>query len=170
MTAKSEGDLQEEQKQREDKTDCGGSSGNYRGELTAHQKDVRRSPISETKENGEEELRCFLTRTEATTIAYTLSSTLWRRKRVLVGSEPDHQLRNGDRRLRKCWTSWRMNTLTGLLQKLADGGGNKGWNTCTFYMTERGIFATVLCSAEEINPQFTIRNYQQRAARGVRLL
>ena len=49
----------------------------YRGEHDSLQKDFRRSPISETKENG-----CFLTRTEATTIAYTRFIThWWRRKR-----------------------------------------------------------------------------------------
>lgn len=54
----------------------------YRGEHDSLQKDFRRSPISETKENGEEELRMFLTRTEATTIAYTRFIThWWRRKR-----------------------------------------------------------------------------------------
>ena len=55
----------------------------YRGEHDSLQKDFRRSPISETTENGGGgNADVFLTRTEATTIAYTRFIThWWRRKR-----------------------------------------------------------------------------------------
>ena len=53
----------------------------YRGEHDSLQKDFRRSPISETKENGEEELRMFFNPNRSN-IAYTRFIThWWRRKR-----------------------------------------------------------------------------------------
>ena len=71
----------------------------YRGEHDSLQKDFRRSPISETKENGEEEMRMFFNPNRSNHhCVHPFHHTLVAQKTAyLVGREPTISVRNGDR-------------------------------------------------------------------------
>lgn len=138
----------------------------YRGEHDSLQKDFRRSPISETKENGEEELRMFFNPNRSNHhCVHPFHHTLVAQKTAyLVGREPTISVRNGDRAFEEMLTELADEHFNGMLQSWLTGRRTRGWNTCTFIMTERGIFATVLCRRRK-SSQFTMRNISRSCAR-----
>ena len=100
----------------------------YRGEHDSLQKDFRRSPISETKENGEEEMRMFFNPNRSNHhCVHPFHHTLVAQKTAyLVGREPTISVRNGDRAFEEMLTELADEHFNGVLQSWLTGAANKG--------------------------------------------
>ena len=99
----------------------------YRGEHDSLQKDFRRSPISETKDNGEEELRMFFNPNRSNHhCVHPFHHTLVAQKTAyLVGREPTISVRNGDRAFEEMLTELADERFNGVLQSRLAGAANK---------------------------------------------
>ena len=114
----------------------------YRGEHDSLQKDFRRSPISETKENGEEEMRMFFNPNRSNHhCVHPFHHTLVAQKTAyLVGREPTISVRNGDRAFEEMLTELADEHFNGVLQSWLTGAANKGVEYLHVYYDGEGNF------------------------------
>lgn len=141
----------------------------YRGEHDSLQKDFRRSPISETKENGEEELRMFFNPNRSNHhCVHPFHHTLVAQKTAyLVGREPTISVRNGDRAFEEMLTELADEHFNGMLQSWLTGAANKGVEYLHVYYDGEGNFRYCIVPAEEIIAIYD-EEYQQELREVIR--
>ena len=141
----------------------------YRGEHDSLQKDFRRSPISETKENGEEELRMFFNPNRSNHhCVHPFHHTLVAQKTAyLVGREPTISVRNGDRAFEEMLTELADEHFNGMLQSWLTGAANKGVEYLHVYYDGEGNFRYCIVPAEEIIAIY-VEVYQQELREVIR--
>lgn len=141
----------------------------YRGEHDSLQKDFRRSPISETKENGEEELRMFFNPNRSNHhCVHPFHHTLVAQKTAyLVGREPTISVRNGDRAFEEMLTELADEHFNGVLQSWLTGAANKGVEYLHVYYDGEGNFRYCIVPAEEIIAIYD-EEYQQELREVIR--
>ena len=141
----------------------------YRGEHDSLQKDFRRSPISETKENGEEELRMFFNPNRSNHhCVHPFHHTLVAQKTAyLVGREPTISVRNGERAFEEMLTELADEHFNGMLQSWLTGAANKGVEYLHVYYDGEGNFRYCIVPAEEIIAIYD-EEYQQELREVIR--
>lgn len=141
----------------------------YRGEHDSLQKDFRRSPISETKENGEEEMRMFFNPNRSNHhCVHPFHHTLVAQKTAyLVGREPTISVRNGDRAFEEMLTELADEHFNGVLQSWLTGAANKGVEYLHVYYDGEGNFRYCIVPAEEIIAIYD-EEYQQELREVIR--
>lgn len=139
------------------------------GEHDSLQKDFRRSPISETKENGEEELRMFFNPNRSNHhCVHPFHHTLVAQKTAyLVGREPTISVRNGDRAFEEMLTELADEHFNGMLQSWLTGAANKGVEYLHVYYDGEGNFRYCIVPAEEIIAIYD-EEYQQELREVIR--
>lgn len=141
----------------------------YRGEHDSLQKDFRRSPISETTENGEEEMRMFFNPNRSNHhCVHPFHHTLVAQKTAyLVGREPTISVRNGDRAFEEMLTELADEHFNGVLQSWLTGAANKGVEYLHVYYDGEGNFRYCIVPAEEIIAIYD-EEYQQELREVIR--
>ena len=141
----------------------------YRGEHDSLQRDFRRSPISETKDNGEEELRMFFNPNRSNHhCVHPFHHTLVAQKTAyLVGREPTISVRNGDRAFEEMLTELADEHFNGMLQSWLTGAANKGVEYLHVYYDGEGNFRYCIVPAEEIIAIYD-EEYQQELREVIR--
>lgn len=124
----------------------------YCGEHDSLQKDFRRSPISETGDNGEEQVRMFFNPNRSNHhCVHPFHHTLVAQKTAyLVGREPTLSVRNGDKAFMEMLTEIADEDFNSMLQNWLIGASNKGVEYLHVYYDAEGNFRYCIVPAEEI--------------------
>ena len=124
----------------------------YRGEHDILQKDFRRSPVSETGDNGEEKMRMFFNpnRSNHHCVNPFHHTLVAQKTAYLVGREPTVTVKGGNREFEQALTELADEAFNGMLQKWLVGAANKGVEYLHVYYDEDGAFRYCIVPAEEI--------------------
>ena len=124
----------------------------YRGEHDILQKDFRRSPVSETGENGEEKMQMFFNpnRSNHHCVNPFHHTLVAQKTAYLVGREPTVTVKGGNREFERALTELADEAFNGMLQKWLIGAANKGVEYLHVYYDEEGAFRYCIVPAEEI--------------------
>ena len=124
----------------------------FRGEHDVLRKDFRQSPVSETGDNGEENVRNFFNpnRSNHHCVNPFHHTLVAQKTAYLVGREPTIAVRGGDEKFEKELSLLADETFNGMLQKWIVGAANKGVEYLHVYYDEEGEFRYCVVPAEEI--------------------
>lgn len=124
----------------------------YRGEHDILKKDFRRSPVSETGEDGTETMRMLFNpnRSNHHCINPFHHTLVMQKVAYLVGREPTICVRNGDAAFEKALAELADEGFNSMLQKWLTGAANKGIEYLHIYYDEEGTFRYCIVPAEEI--------------------
>lgn len=124
----------------------------FRGEHDVLRKDFRQSPVSETGDNGEENVRNFFNpnRSNHHCVNPFHHTLVAQKTAYLVGREPTIAVRGGDEKFEKELSLLADEAFNGMLQKWIVGAANKGVEYLHVYYDEEGEFRYCIVPAEEI--------------------
>ncbi len=124
----------------------------YRGAHDILRQDFRRSPISETGANGEEEMQTFFNPNRSNHhCVHPFHHTLVMQKAAyLVGREPTISVRDGETAFEEWLTAFADERFNGALQSWIIGAANKGVEYLHIYYDAEGNFRYTIVPAEEI--------------------
>ncbi|MBR4934893.1 MAG: phage portal protein, partial [Anaerotignum sp.] len=124
----------------------------YRGEHDILQKDFRRSPVSETGENGEENMRMFFNpnRSNHHCVNPFHHTLVAQKTAYLVGREPTVTVKGGNKEFEMALAEMADENFNGMLQKWLTGAANKGVEYLHVYYDEEGAFRYCIVPAEEV--------------------
>ncbi|MBQ2879649.1 MAG: phage portal protein [Anaerotignum sp.] len=124
----------------------------FRGEHDILQKDFRRSPVSETGQDGEEKMQMFFNpnRSNHHCVNPFHHTLVAQKTAYLVGREPTITVRGGNEAFEKMLTEAADEQFNGMLQKWIIGAANKGLEYLHVYYDEDGAFRYCIVPAEEI--------------------
>lgn len=141
----------------------------YCGKHDSLQKDFRRSPISETGDNGEEQVQMFFNPNRSNHhCVHPFHHTLVAQKTAyLVGREPTLSVRNGDKAFAQLLTEMADEDFNSVLQNWLIGASNKGVEYLHVYYDAEGAFRYCIVPAEEIIAIYD-EEYQQELREVIR--
>ena len=124
----------------------------FRGEHDILQKDFRRSPVSETGQDGEERLQMFFNpnRSNLHCVNPFHHTLVTQKAAYLVGREPTITVKSGDTAFEKMLAETADEQFNGMLQKWIIGAANKGVEYLHVYYDEDGELRYCIVPAEEI--------------------
>ena len=141
----------------------------YCGKHDSLRKDFRRSPISETGDNGEEQVQMFFNPNRSNHhCVHPFHHTLVAQKTAyLVGREPTLSVRNGDKAFAQLLTEMADEDFNSVLQNWLIGASNKGVEYLHVYYDAEGAFRYCIVPAEEIIAIYD-EEYQQELREVIR--
>ena len=124
----------------------------FRGEHDILQKDFRRSPVSETGQDGEENMQMFFNpnRSNHHCVNPFHHTLVTQKAAYLVGREPTITVKSGDADFEKMLAERVDERFNGVLQKWIIGAANKGVEYLHIYYDEDGELRYCIVPAEEI--------------------
>ena len=122
------------------------------GEHDILQKDFRRSPVSETGQDGEENMRMFFNpnRSNHHCVNPFHHALVTQKAAYLVGREPTITVKSGDKAYEEMLSERADAYFNGVLQKWIIGAANKGVEYLHVYYDEEGELRYCIVPAEEI--------------------
>ena len=141
----------------------------YCGKHDSLRKDFRRSPISETGDNGEEQVQMFFNPNRSNHhCVHPFHHTLVAQKTAyLVGREPTLSVRNGDKAFAQLLSEMADEDFNSVLQNWLIGASNKGVEYLHVYYDAEGTFRYCIVPAEEIIAIYD-EEYQQELREVIR--
>ncbi|MBQ3568007.1 MAG: phage portal protein [Anaerotignum sp.] len=124
----------------------------FRGEHDILQKDFRRSPVSETGQDGEERMQMFFNpnRSNHHCVNPFHHTLVTQKTAYLVGREPTITVKGGNMEFEKMLAEASDEQFNGTLQRWIIGAANKGVEYLHVYYDEEGEFRYCIVPAEEI--------------------
>lgn len=141
----------------------------FRGEHDILQKDFRRSPVSETGENGEESIQQFFNpnRSNHHCVNPFHHTLVAQKTAYLAGREPTISVKGGDAAFEKALSDLADENFNSILQGWLTGAANKGVEYLHIYYDEEGQFCYCIVPAEEVIAVYDAE-YQQELQEVIR--